>query len=309
MSDSNVVGVREYYKLMQTSFDLALQKIDKQIEDIEEDCVGLRDKVACFADKLLIDVRDYKEFKEDRYINGKLFRVLSTMVHDTFLKPEIKIYAIMIYSYAAKRKAQFELARRKGSYEKALSLSFKEYKKIIKTYYFKVQSFLLDGYGYLTCSGLGWVCFNRVYIRDDRKVLDFAATNANKKKLLLEGKTLFNKYDYDKAAAEGKPYDGIDYRIYKNDEFVYEFPLIRAMIDKGFLKIRLLNSRNKKYQIPNSKLLEITGGDCNKIKALDVDLKTKLTLCLQSDKLLYTKFIRNEEQTSYKHRKTYLKDR
>ena len=37
-------------------------------------------------------------------------------------------------------------------------------------------------------------------------------------------------------------------------------------------------------------------GDINKICELPLDLKTKVTLCDKADKILYTKFIRNENQ-------------
>lgn len=302
------ISVRDYYNAMLSSFSMALQKIDKQISDIEDDCVGLRDKVAVYADKLDVDVRDYKEFKQDKYIDGKLFNILSTIVHDFRTKDDVKIYAMMIYSYAAKRKAQYELARRKESYTKALSLSFSDYRHIIKTFYYKVQSALLDGKGYEISSGLGWLCFNRVLIKNDKKVLDYAATAANKKKLLSEGKILWNKDEAEKAELDGIEYKGVDYRIYRNVECVYEFPILFSKFNKGMLKISYLNWRTPENQIHNADLLKKTNGNVNKIKALDVDLKTKLSLCLQADKMLYLKFIRNEAQTSYKYRKTYRQD-
>lgn len=307
--EDRAISLRDYYDAMLISFSIALQRLDKQIDDIEEDCIGLRDKVAVYANKLDIDVREYKEFKEDRYIDGKLFNILSTIVHDFRLRDEVKIYAMMLYSYAAKRKSQYELARRKKSYAKALSLSFSEYRNIIKTFYFKVQSELLDGKGYEISSGLGWICFNRVLIKDDRKVLDYAATKANKKKLLSEGKTLWNKKEAEECEKEGIEYKGVDYRIYRNVEFVYEFPLLFSKFNKGMMKISHLNWRSQENQIYNEDLLKKTNYNVDKIKALDVDLKTKLSLCLQADKMLYLKFIRNEAQTSYKYKKTYRKNR
>ena len=60
------------------------------------------------------------------------------------------------------------------------------------------------------------------------------------------------------------------------------------MIDYRSVKVR---------QYTNDGLIKLTGGDKEKICHLPVSLKIKLTLCLQVDKLMYTKFVRNENQT------------
>ena len=48
----------------------------------------------------------------------------------------------------------------------------------------------------------------------------------------------------------------------------------------------------------NENLIEECNEDTEKICNLQIDLKTKLTLCNKVDKILYTKFIRNEAQKS-----------
>ena len=45
-------------------------------------------------------------------------------------------------------------------------------------------------------------------------------------------------------------------------------------------------------------------GDTKKICELPLDLKTKVTLCDKADKILYTKFIRNEAQKPITFSKT-----
>ena len=52
----------------------------------------------------------------------------------------------------------------------------------------------------------------------------------------------------------------------------------------------------KLRQYSNEELLKLTNNDVNKIMDLDVSMKHKFVLCIQADKTLYTKFIRNEEQ-------------
>ena len=41
--------------------------------------------------------------------------------------------------------------------------------------------------------------------------------------------------------------------------------------------------------------------DVNKIVKLNVDIKKKLAMCLRANPLLYTKYIRNENQESYRY--------
>ena len=85
-----------------------------------------------------------------------------------------------------------------------------------------------------------------------------------------------------------------------------DFTLPNAYI----LKFKKVNYRPAQYAgITNEQLLKQTGGDVNEIYKLNIDLKTKLSLCLEADKLLYTKFIRNENQESVKHRTPSSKSR
>ena len=46
----------------------------------------------------------------------------------------------------------------------------------------------------------------------------------------------------------------------------------------------------------NQQLIEECNYDKEKICELDLDVRAKLDLCLELDKILYTKFIRNENQ-------------
>ena len=54
----------------------------------------------------------------------------------------------------------------------------------------------------------------------------------------------------------------------------------------------------------NQQLIEECGRDLNKICELPIDMKSKIHMCVEVDSMLYTNFIRNEGQTSYKHAET-----
>ena len=59
----------------------------------------------------------------------------------------------------------------------------------------------------------------------------------------------------------------------------------------------------------NDELIAQCNSNTERICNLPIDLKTKLTLCDKADKILYTKFIRNETQTSVTFTKVNSKDR
>ena len=55
--------------------------------------------------------------------------------------------------------------------------------------------------------------------------------------------------------------------------------------------------------------MEECNGNLVKACELPVDLRTKLAICNEMDKTLYTNFIRNEGQTSYKYATPSWQDR
>ena len=83
-------------------------------------------------------------------------------------------------------------------------------------------------------------------------------------------------------------------------EYFYEIPLIGCKLPNGSdIKFQCADYRSHSLRgTTNKDILEQSGGDKYKICAYDVDMRTKLNICLQADKMLYTKFIRNENQTA-----------
>ena len=66
----------------------------------------------------------------------------------------------------------------------------------------------------------------------------------------------------------------------------------------------LMSTIDKYSEITNDELIELCNRDIKKICELSVDLKTKVTLCDKVNKILYTKFIRNENQKPFTFTKT-----
>lgn len=84
------------------------------------------------------------------------------------------------------------------------------------------------------------------------------------------------------------------------NEYCYEIPLIASKMPNGNkLKLEISDYRHASLRgNTNDQLIELCNNDITKICELPIDLKTKVTLCDKTDKILYTKFIRNEGQQS-----------
>ena len=54
----------------------------------------------------------------------------------------------------------------------------------------------------------------------------------------------------------------------------------------------------------NKQRIEECDNNPEKICELPIDMKSKIHMCVEVDKMLYTNFIRNEGQTSYKYSET-----
>lgn len=306
------ISIKQYFNSMQFAFKMALQTMFVEKDKLEAECEGKRDKFIKWLPEFKTNLADYPEFVQDKYINGRILTTLGILYKDDKIDNETRAKLLEIINYFKAKKRIAEIDRTKVSYQKCLKLRQKDYLHIIKTFYTKLHEYLLQGYGYVYDNRIGWVCFNRtVYRQKGDNVLDYAKTKANKKKLIEQGVHLWNKAERDWAEKNGLPYNGVDYRIFRKPEAVYEFPLIDCTLPNAYiLQFKKVNYRPYEFNgISNEDLLEQTGGDVNKIYKLNIDLKTKLSLCLEADKLLYTKFIRNENQESIKHRTPSSKGR
>ena len=306
------ISTKQYFNSMQFAFKMALQTMFVEKDKLEAECKGKRDKFVEWLSEFKTNLADYPEFVEDRYINGRILTTLGILYRDENINNETRAKLLEIINYFKAKKRIAEIDRCKVSYQKCLKLNHKQYLHIIKTFYTKIQEYLLQGYGYVYDNRIGWICFNRnLYRQRESNVLDYAKTKANKKRLIEQGVHLWNKAEEEWAKANGLPYNGVDYRIFRKPEAIYELPLLDCTLPNAYiLKFKKVNYRPAQYAgITNEQLLKQTGGDVNEIYKLNIDLKTKLSLCLEADKLLYTKFIRNENQESVKHRTPSSKSR
>ena len=109
----------------------------------------------------------------------------------------------------------------------------------------------------------------------------------------------------------GIEYNGQDGRVFLRNEYCYEIPLLDCHIPHGS-KIRFVSADYRGNALrgkTNQDLLEEADYNTEYICKLPLDIRTKLNLCIEADKTLYAKFIRNENQKPINASKASWKNR
>lgn len=307
---------RVYYKSMRDTikpkYEDAVEEYDKK--RIEEK--ALYDEIKLRADyyktNYNFNVYDYEEFSNNTYKLGLFYNAAKNLFLNRKQKYIADSSSYDVYKLARKQKELHSLEADINKYKAMLDLSLKDYCEVLRSFYNEVhKAMIINGYGYAFENPLGWICINRCKIvNGKRKRLNFDATRKNKEKLISEGKRLWNKDEADYARLVGADYDGVDYRVYMNEEICYEIPLIGCRVSTTD-KYRLTTNFSRRYTKgkTNKDLIEECSGDLNKICELPVDIRLKLALCLEVDDILYLNFIRNEAQQSAKTPEANRKNR
>lgn len=294
---------RVYYTCLKTAYTqkkeeaiAILKDLEKQRDDLYLD---VQSEYNIKGRDYGIDIYKYEEFIQNKYITGQLLRIAKGFLINKSGNYELIGSRFNLYNLANIQKEIFKLENDIKFADKILSLTIKDYTNILKMYYNKVhEKLVIDGYGYSLGGRIGWICFNRCHIERQKPVLDYEGTKQNRRRLIAEGKKLYNKEEAEWCRANGIEYDGVDPRVYLNNEYVYEMPLLACKLTDGDkLKFTVVNYYGRSVRgKSNEELLKECNYDKHKICQLDLDVKAKLDLCLSIDKILYTKFIRNENQ-------------
>lgn len=292
------INVPQYYKEFIEENKIKRERARITVDELSATIAAKRSAIVPDVDKFKYPVIDYPEFKQNKYINGRLENAAKGMFEDERKDPEMKHLCFRLVGYAVDLRKIYEETEKIRVLDKMINLTLKEYKRIVKIYYNQVEKeLILKGRAYRLEDKLGWICINRV-INTGAKVCDFQATIKNKKRLIAEGKQIYNKEDAEYCAEHGIEYNAVNATVYKADEVWYEYCLLGSNVPgRKVLQFKPIDTKdNKIRQYSNEELLKLTNNDLNKIMNLAVSMKHKFILCIQADKTLYTKFIRNEEQ-------------
>lgn len=285
-----------------------LNKVKFQLDDVY-DTVTKNTKV---YEGLGVTLSDYKEYNENKYIDGEFLLMSKGLFINRKHNYTMDAISYSLYKLARLQKKVYEFSESLKHCDKLLSLSLKEYTEILRTFYTEVHKhMILFGEGYAFENGLGWICINRCRIEKSKPHLDYAATKKRKQEILNEGGTLYNKEEEQWCKENNIKYNGVDYRVFKHDEYCYEIPLLNSTVKDGNkLKFTVSDYRHRSLRgKTNEEIIEEYEGNLETICGLKLDLKTKLNLCLKADSGIYLNFIRNENQKSVVFGKVNWKDR
>lgn len=305
------IGIKDYYQRLKDKAEYDKEKAKISYAELKEVIMERRSAIVPYVDKFRLPIIDYPEFQQNKYINGFLEDAAKSMYQDNRLSLEDKHLHFRLVSYAVSLRKIVEYEKTIEKADKILALSFKDYRDFIREFYTEVQrQLIVEGNGYRLDGKLGWICYNRV-LNTGKKMVDFQATKQNKEKLLAEGKRIYNKEEAEWCKQNDIEYDGVDATIYKQDVAWYELCLIgNRLPNANYLRIKPVDYRSVETRnYSTEQLYKHCDGDIDKIMKLDVSMKIKLNMCLESDKLLYTKFIRNENQTKSTYGSSSWKNR
>lgn len=294
---------REYYKSMKEYATYSYQELQREVKKRNNAATKLHDailnKKESYKTNFNIDLSDYDEFIENKYINGTLFKFAKAAYFNKTGDYKLISDLYDLYTYVLLQKEIHNFTKKIRLYFKISEMNVKEYVRILRVFYTEVQKqLILEGKGYVFEDTLGWICINRYKLTNRGKKLNFAETKKRKQEFLDAGKRIFNEQEAKWCKERGIEYTGEDYRVWLKGEYQYEIPLLHCHLTNG-KRYRFEHSDYRGSSIrgkSNKQLLEECEYDTDKIMELDLDIKTKLTMCLESDKMLYMNFIRTDEQ-------------
>lgn len=301
------VHIREYYKAMREAYTQRKEELVRLVDALSITLDRLHNSVAERYDALAkynIDLSKYTEFINNEYENGSFLRLANGAYLNKPNDYELVADLYELLKLAKEQKEIYDYKKEIEFIDRCLAIKPNDYIRIIRTYFQEVHKHLiLKGEAYSFGKGIGDLIINRVRTHDKAGGIDYAATKAKREEILARGGRLYDPESEAFAKANGLEYTYEDPRVYKNSEYFYEVILAWQKYTncEQFVftpqDYRSVEVRGK----TNKMLAEECNGDLNKVCELPVDLKTKLAICLDIDKTLYTNFIRNEGQTSYRY--------
>ena len=305
------INAKVYYKLFVRNNKQKLEDSLKLLEELEEDVEVRRKNILSWIDVYInefnFNPNQYIEFENNEYTIGKFYKAAKGLLINKQNDYELVGDLFNLYELASKQKEIYDLKQDIVLFKKCIALSLKEYTEILRVYYTEVHKHLvLEGEGYAFSGELGWICVNRCIIDKKHPILDYSATKKREKELIEKGERIYNKEEADWCLRNGIEYKAKDKRVFICNEYCYQIPLIDCKLPNArSLEFKVSDYRHRNCRgKTNDELIELCNRDIKKICELSVDLKTKVTLCDKANKILYTKFIRNENQKPFTFTKT-----
>jgi hypothetical protein len=313
------IDIKGYYLQFIYDAKTDIAEYNKSLDENKKIKEKLRDyleiNIDTIVNKLNIDLYKYtKEWNEGVYNPSvglynealKRFRTNSNSNNRNIIAQIIK--------YCHSLKNEYKYNKLINIANKRTKITFKEYRNYVSDYYTKVHQTVLEGMGYTFTNGIGTYLINYWKVpknsKNKGKKIDFKATLAKKKELIEKGIKLYDDKEAAWYKARNIPYDAVDYRVYIDKPYYYEFTFINSKLFSNYsLEYERIEYINKKFRgMGYEKVADTICHTLEDIYNLQVDLKVKLNILLYKDPTKYLNFVRNVEQYKYKYRKNNSQD-
>ena len=304
------VHIAEYYKAMRLAYTQKKDEALKEREELITETDTLQQDIMNRHDDYLkykINLSDYIEFINNEYIDGSFLRMCKGAYLNKENNYELTYDLHNLIKLAEMQFRIVELKKQLELYDKILSIKKNEYIRYMRTYFNEVhKKMIIEGYAYHFGKDIGDVLINRCKYTSNRKAIDYKATKLKKAEIKARGGKLYDKTEADWCERNGIEYKAEDGRVFLTNEYYYEI----FMCHKRFKNASMFEFTPQDYRSvelrgkTNQQLIEECNRDLNKICELPIDMKSKVHMCTEVDGMLYTNFIRNEGQTSYKYAET-----
>ena len=304
------VHIREYYKAMREAYTHKKEDALNEREMLISESYALQNDIMEkheIYNKYNINLVDYPEFINNEYIDGSFYKIAKGAFLNKQNNYELTADLHNLLKLAEMQYRINELKEQLALFDKILSIKTNEYVRYMREYFNVVhKKMIIEGCAYHFGNNIGDVLINRCKYTSNRKAIDYKATKAKKAEIIANGGRLYNKEEAEWCEANGLKYNAEDGRVFLESEYYYEIFMTNKRFP-GATKFSFTPQDYRSVEIrgkSNKQLIEECNGDLNKICELPIDLKSKLHMCIEVDKMLYTNFIRNEGQTSYKYSET-----
>lgn len=304
------VHINEYYKAMRLAYTQNKDEAIKEREELISEVDVLQQDIMNRHEDYLnykINLSDYPEFINNEYIDGSFYRMCKGAYLNKENDYELKADLYNLFKLAEMQFCINKLKKEIELYDRILAIKKNEYVRYMREYFNEVhKKMIIEGCAYHYGHNIGDVLINRCRYSSKRKAIDYKATKLKKAEIKARGGKLYDKTEAEWCEKNGIEYKAEDGRVYLNAEYYYEIFMCHKRFENASMFIftpqdyRSVELRGK----TNQQLIEECDRDLNKICELPIDMKSKLHMCVEVDKMLYTNFIRNEGQTSYKYAET-----
>jgi len=255
-----------------------------------------------------IDLSKYKsEWEEKKYSNSNLYKIVDKIFKSDD-KSSSRIVLLQLNKYLMMLKKEDEYNKLIKIAAKRFDVNGKQFKAYIKKYYTQVHKITLEGFGYRFSNKLGilLISFWKNPIDDKKHPVDFYASKCAKEKLIEQGLKPYSPTEAKKYAEMGIPYDGVEYRKYRDDAYFYDMRIYdsfkKDFISKpAFKKIEYISYKYK--GLTYKEIADKYVNSMEDIYNLDVSLKNKISIMNIKYPNNYIKFIRTTNGEKFRRNK------